>query len=42
MVKQNAISIVDGEKITDPFVKIDSSFKDKVIKIGKRKFLKIM
>ncbi len=42
MIKQGAVSIVDGDKITDFNLEIDDSFKGKVIKVGKRKFLKIV
>ncbi len=41
MVKQNAVSIVDGDKISSHELMIDSSYKGKVIKVGKRKFLKL-
>lgn len=42
MIQQNAISVVDGEKIADPNLKLDDSFRGKVLKIGKRKFLKLI
>jgi tyrosyl-tRNA synthetase len=42
LIKQNAISIVDGEKITDAELIIDQNYKNKVIKIGKRRFLKFV
>ena len=42
MLKQNAVSIVDGDKITDPAQGIDSSFKGSVLKVGKRRFLKLV
>lgn len=41
LVKQNAVGIVDGDKITDPEMALDDSFANKVLKIGKRKFLKL-
>ena len=41
MVKQNAVSIVDGDKIQDAAFAFDDSMTDKVIKVGKRKFLKL-
>lgn len=42
MVKQNAVSIVDGDKITDAEITIDESYVGKVIKVGKRKFVKLV
>ena len=42
MVKQNAVSIVDGEKISDAEITLDDSYTGKVIKVGKRKFLKLV
>ncbi|MFZ8932569.1 MAG: tyrosine--tRNA ligase [Bacteriovoracaceae bacterium] len=42
MVKQNAVSFVDGDKITDPEIKLDVANKEKIIKVGKRKFLKLI
>ncbi len=42
LIKQNAVSIVDGDKITDPDLKIGPTDKEKVIKVGKRKFLKLI
>ncbi|RLA63060.1 MAG: tyrosine--tRNA ligase [Epsilonproteobacteria bacterium] len=42
MVKQNAVSIVDGDKITNAEVLLDDSYAGKVIKVGKRKFLKLI
>lgn len=42
MVKQNAVGIVDGKKLTDALIGLDESFKGKVIKVGKRKFIKIV
>ncbi len=42
LIKQKAIGIVDGDKIGDTEQKLDASFKDKVIKVGKRKFLKFI
>ncbi len=41
MFTQNAVTIVDGDKLSDPFLKLDESHNGKVIKIGKRKFLRI-
>jgi tyrosyl-tRNA synthetase len=42
MLKQNAVSIVDGVKITDEKYLLDQSFLGKVIKIGRRKFVKLV
>ncbi len=42
LVKQNAVSIVDGDKITDPEIKFGVAYKEKIIKVGKRKFLKLI
>lgn len=41
MIQANAVGIVDGDKITDIEAVLDESFAGKVIKIGKRKFLKL-
>lgn len=41
MFVQNAVTIVDGDKLTDPQLKLDAAFNGKVIKIGKRKFLRL-
>lgn len=38
---QNALSFVDGDKITDLQLKLDESHVGKVLKAGKRKFLKL-
>jgi tyrosyl-tRNA synthetase len=42
LVTQNAVSIVDGEKLADPNFKLDDSFRGKVMKIGKKKFVKLV
>jgi tyrosyl-tRNA synthetase len=42
LVTQNAVSIVDGEKLADPNLKLDESFRGKVMKIGKKKFVKLV
>lgn len=42
MVKQNAVSIVDGEKLQSVDHAFDASYEGKVIKVGKRKFLKLI
>lgn len=45
MFKQNAVSIIDmdlnGEKVNDENMTIDASYSGKVIKVGKRRFLKL-
>jgi hypothetical protein len=33
---------MDGDKLASPDLVIDKSFKDKVIKVGKRKFIKVV
>ena len=42
MIKQNAVSIVDGDKLTDGEYKITSELIGNVIKVGKRKFVKLV
>ncbi|MFZ4714064.1 MAG: tyrosine--tRNA ligase [Bacteriovoracaceae bacterium] len=42
LVTQNAVSIVDGDKLADPNLKLEESFRGKVLKIGKKKFLKLV
>jgi tyrosyl-tRNA synthetase len=42
LIKQNAVSIVDGEKLTSPELPIGEEFSGKVIKVGKRIFLKLI
>ncbi len=42
LVKQSAIKFMDGDKITDPAFIFDKTHCGKVIKVGKRKFLRIM
>lgn len=42
MIKQNAVSFVDGDKLSDPDQIIGPADKGKVIKVGKRKFLKLV
>ncbi|MCO4754476.1 MAG: tyrosine--tRNA ligase [Bacteriovoracaceae bacterium] len=41
MIQANAVGIVDGDKITDIESTLDDSYSGKVIKVGKRKFLKL-
>jgi tyrosyl-tRNA synthetase len=41
LIKQAAVSVVDGEKLSDTEVIINETFKGKTLKIGKRKFLTI-
>lgn len=42
MIQQNAVNFSDGEKITDINLKLNNTHKNKVLKIGKRKFLKLV
>lgn len=42
MVKQNAVSFVDGDKITAFDFALTDDHKGQVIKVGKRKFLKLV
>jgi tyrosyl-tRNA synthetase len=42
LLKQNAVGIVDGEKLSDMEMILDDSFKGKTLKIGKRKFIKLV
>lgn len=42
MAKQGAISFVDGDKISDPFMELTEEHKGQVLKVGKRKFLKLV
>ncbi|MCK5884040.1 MAG: tyrosine--tRNA ligase [Bacteriovoracaceae bacterium] len=42
MVKQNAVSIVDGDKITSHEFVVTTDLKGSVVKVGKRKFLKLI
>ncbi|MBH48071.1 MAG: tyrosine--tRNA ligase [Halobacteriovorax sp.] len=42
MIGQNAVSIVDGDKLTAIDHVIDESFVDSVLKVGKRKFVKLV
>jgi tyrosyl-tRNA synthetase len=42
MAKQGAISIMEGEKISDPEMVLGEDFRGMVIKVGKRKFLKLI
>lgn len=42
LIKQKAIGIVDGDKFSDTELKLDSSHKGEIIKVGKRKFLKLI
>jgi len=41
MAKQGALSIMGGDKLEDADVLLDVSFDEKIIKVGKRKFLKL-
>jgi tyrosyl-tRNA synthetase len=42
LLKQNAVGIVDGDKIADEKFAFDESFHGRVLKVGKRKFLKLL
>jgi tyrosyl-tRNA synthetase len=42
LFKQNAVSFLEGDKISEAEVLVDKKFHDKIIKVGKRKFLKII
>jgi len=42
LVKQNAVSIVDGEKLSSAEMPIGEDFVGKVLKVGKRKFIKLI
>jgi tyrosyl-tRNA synthetase len=39
LLTQNAISLVDGDKLTSPDLVLDESFAGKVLKVGKRRFV---
>lgn len=41
MFKQGAVKLMEGDKLSDPEALVDDSFAGKVIKVGKRKFLKL-
>ena len=41
LITQNAVSVVDGDKLSDMNLKMDDSFAGKVLKVGKRKFLRL-
>ena len=42
MVKQKAVSIMDGDKIEDSEFTCSEDMAGKIIKVGKRKFLKLL
>lgn len=42
MIKQGAVSIVDGDKISDTEFIATNELTDKIVKVGKRKFLKLL
>ena len=42
MIQQNAVSIVDGEKVTSIDFTLGTSDQGKVVKVGKRKFLRLV
>jgi len=42
LIKQNAISFINGDKVSDLNFMLNSSHKGKTLKVGKRKFLKLV
>ena len=42
LVKQNAVSIVEGEKLTVAEMPVGEEFAGKTLKVGKRKFVKLL
>ncbi len=42
LITQNGLGFAEGDKITDEKIILDSSYKNKVLKIGKKKFLKLI
>ena len=42
LVKSGAIKVVDGDKVDDAYATVDDSFSQKVLKVGKRKFIKLV
>lgn len=42
MIKQGAVSIIDGEKITETEITLSDEFSGQIVKIGKRKFVKLL
>ena len=42
MVQQGGVSVVDGEKLKDPAQTLDESFGGRVLKMGKRRFVKLL
>lgn len=42
LIMQNGLSFAEGNKITDDKTVLDRTFKNKVLKIGKKKFLKLI
>lgn len=42
LIKQNAVGFVDGEKISDFHFLLTAAHKGKILKVGKRKFLKLV
>jgi tyrosyl-tRNA synthetase len=41
LIKQNAVSFVDGDKVSDSEITLDA-FKNQILKVGKRKFAKLL
>lgn len=42
LMQQNGLGFAEGEKISDEKLVLDDSYKNKVLKIGKKKFLKLI
>lgn len=42
LIKQKAVSVMGGNKIDDEQLVIDETYKGQVLKVGKRKFLKVV
>jgi tyrosyl-tRNA synthetase len=42
LISQNGLSFAEGDKIQDEKISLDESFRNKVLKIGKKKFLKLI
>jgi tyrosyl-tRNA synthetase len=42
LIAQGGLSVMDGAKISDIEIRLDESYAGKVLKIGKRKFLKLV
>jgi tyrosyl-tRNA synthetase len=42
LIAQGGLSVMDGAKISDIEIRLDASYAGRVLKIGKRKFLKLV